>query len=94
MVVVSGFPELDRLRKDDDTHSFGYYCLNTPVSIISNRNFGFSLDRKYWKVSFDKGFLPENYSMDGVSGAPAIALIKSEAGLVSWRLAQPKHLVR
>jgi len=87
MVVVSGFPGLERLRKQDDYYSFGYYCFNTPVSSISNRHFGCSFDRKYWKDALGKGLPPENYDMGGVSGAPAIALIKSETGVVSWRLA-------
>jgi hypothetical protein len=48
MVVVSGFPGLERLRMKEDYYSFGYYCFNTPVSSISNRHFGCSFDRKYW----------------------------------------------
>ena len=87
MVVVSGFPGLERLRKEEDYYSFGYYCFNTPVNSISNRHFGCSFDRKYWKDAIGKGFPPENYDMGGISGAPAIALIKSEAQVVSWRLA-------
>jgi len=87
MVVVSGFPGLERLRKEDDYYSFGYYCFNTPVSTIGHRHFGCSFDRTYWKDALGKGFPPQNYDMGGISGAPAIALIKSEAGIVSWRLA-------
>jgi len=87
MVVVSGFPGLERLRKEDDYYSFGYYCFNTPINSISNRHFGCSFDRKYWKDALGKGFPPENYDMGGISGAPAIALVKSEAEVVSWRLA-------
>ena len=87
MIVVSGFPGLERLRKEDDYYSFGYYGFNTPVNTISNRHFGCSLDRKYWRDALGKGFPPKNYDMGGISGAPVIALIKSEAGLVSWRLA-------
>ena len=87
MVVVSGFPGLERLRKEDNYYSFGYYCFNTPVNTISDRHFGCSFDRTYWKDALGKGFPPENYDMGGVSGAPALALIKSEAGVVSWRLA-------
>ncbi len=87
MVVVSGFPGLERLRKEDDYYSFGYYCFNTPVSTISSRHFGCSFDRKYWKDVLGRGFPPEKYYMGGISGAPAIALIKSEAEVVSWRLA-------
>ena len=64
-----------------------YYCFNTPVSTISNRHFGCSFDRKYWRDALGKGFPPDNYDMGGVSGAPVIALIKSEAEVVSWRLA-------
>jgi hypothetical protein len=87
MVVVSGFPGLERLRKEDDHYSFGYYCFNTPVSSISNRHFVCSIDRTYWIDALGKGLPPDNYNMGGISGAPAIALIKSEAGIVSWRLA-------
>jgi hypothetical protein len=87
MVVVSGFPGLERLRKEDDYYSFGYYCFNTPVSSVSNRHFGCSFDRKYWIDALGKGLPPENYDMGGISGAPVIALIKSEAGIVSWMLA-------
>lgn len=87
MVVVSGFPGLERIRKEDDYYSLGYYCFNTPVNTISNRHFGCSFDRRYWKDALGKGFPPENYDMGGISGAPAIALIKSEAEVVSWRLA-------
>ena len=87
MVVVSGFPGLERLRKGEDYHSFGYYCFNTPVSSVGNRHFGCSFDRTYWIDALGNGFPPENYDMGGISGAPAIALIKSGAGVISWRLA-------
>ena len=87
MVVVSGFPGLERLRKDDDCYSFGFYCFNTPVNSISSRHFGCSLDRRFWIDSLGKGLPPPNYDMGGISGAPAIALLKSEGGVVSWRLA-------
>jgi hypothetical protein len=87
MVVVSGFPGLERLKREQDYYSFGYYCFNTPVSTISSSHFGCSFDRKYWKDAIGKGLPPENYDMGGISGSPAIALIKSEHGIVTWRLA-------
>lgn len=87
MVVVSGYPGLERLRKDDNYYSFGYYCFNTPVNTISIRHFGSSFERKYWIDALGKGFPPQPYDMGGISGAPAIALVKSEAQIVSWRLA-------
>ena len=48
MVVVSGFPGLERLRLGDNYYSLGYYCFNTPVSTSSNRHFGCSFERQYW----------------------------------------------
>lgn len=87
MVVVSGFPGQERLRKGGNYYTFGYYCFNTPVNSISNRHFGCSFDRKYWIDALGKGLPPDNYDMGGISGAPAIALIKSESEIVSWRLA-------
>jgi hypothetical protein len=87
MVVVSGFPGVGRKRKEVDYYTFGYYCFNTPVSTVSDRHFGCSFEREYWVDAIGKGMPPANYDMGGISGAPAIALIKSEIGIVTWRLA-------
>ncbi|WP_372830812.1 hypothetical protein [Pontibacterium sp.] len=87
MVVVSDFPGIERQEKGIDYYSFGYYCFNTPINTISDRNFGCSFDRKYWVDARGKGLPPTNYDMGGISGAPATALIKSEFGIVTWRLA-------
>ena len=87
MVVVSGFPGLERLQKEQDYYTFGYYCFNTPVTTVSSRHFGCSFDRKYWKDAIGKGLPPRNYDMGGISGAPVIALIKNENEIVTWRLA-------
>ena len=85
-IVVSGFPGAERQYRIEHAFSFGVYCFNTPVSSLSSRHIGCSLERKYWRDIFGRGFPPENYDMGGVSGAPALALEKSEAGIVSWRL--------
>ncbi|NQY64719.1 MAG: hypothetical protein HRT38_13490 [Alteromonadaceae bacterium] len=66
MVVVSGFPGLERSRKEVNYHSFGYYCFNTPVSSVIDRHFRCSFDRKYWVGAFGKGLPPENYNMAGI----------------------------
>lgn len=87
MVIIAGFPGLERIRRDEDAFSFGYYCFNTPISSISDLHFGCCIDRQFWVDVLGCGFPPENYDMGGISGAPAIALVCSEAGIVSWRLA-------
>jgi hypothetical protein len=87
MVVVSGFPGIERIQTEQDAYNFGYYCFNTPVNSISEKHFGCSFDRSYWRDAIGKGLPPENYDMGGISGAPAIALIKSKDEIVTWRLA-------
>lgn len=87
MVVVSGFPGVERAQKQQDYFCFGYYSFNTPINTVSDRHFGCSFEREFWVDTLGKGFPPENYDMGGISGAPAVALIKSEKEIVSWRLA-------
>ncbi|MBU3021585.1 hypothetical protein [Aestuariibacter sp. A3R04] len=87
MVVVSGFPGVERKKNAVDYYTFGYYCFNTPINTVSDRHFGCSFDREYWVDAIGKGMPPDNYDMGGISGAPAIALIRSEVGIVTWRLA-------
>ncbi|WP_299948289.1 hypothetical protein [uncultured Microbulbifer sp.] len=86
-IIVSGFPGAERQHRIGHAFSFGTYCFNTPVSSVSSRHIGCSLERKYWRDTFGRGFPPENYDMGGVSGAPALALEKSEAGIISLQLA-------
>lgn len=63
------------------------YCFNTPVSSISDRHFGCALERKDWEELFQLELPEEGYDLGGISGAPALALDLSPAGIVSWRLA-------
>ena len=86
-VVIAGFPGHERLKVSNNGYSFGLYCFNTPVSSISDRHFGCALERKYWVELFQLELPEEGYDMGGISGAPALALDSSSAGIVSWRLA-------
>lgn len=86
-VVVAGYPGIERIEEKEQECNFGLHCFNTPVSSVSERHFGCSFERQYWIDLFGNG-LPENlYNLGGISGAPVLALVKSEGGVVSWRLA-------
>lgn len=87
VVVVAGYPGLERLEEKDHECSFGLYCFNTPVSSVSGRHFGCSFERKYWVDLFGNGLPEEFYNLGGISGAPVLALEKSSESIVSWRLA-------
>ena len=86
-VIVVGYPGIERLKEKAKNYSFGLHCFNTPVTSVSGRHFGCSFDRKYWIDVFGKGLPEELYSLGGISGAPALALEKSQEGIVSWKLA-------
>ena len=86
-VIVAGFPGVERIGKGKQEFSFGLVCFNTPVTSISDRHFGCLFEREYWIDTFGNGFPEELYNLGGISGAPVIALEKSEGNIVTWRLA-------
>ena len=86
-VVVAGYPGIETIEKKEHEYSFGLHCFNTPVSSVSPRHFGCSFERQYWVDVFGQGLPEELYDLGGISGAPALALVKSDSGIVSWRLA-------
>ena len=84
-IVVAGYPGIERIEEKEC--NFGLHCFNTPVSSVSERHFGCSFERQHWVDLFGNGLPEDLYNLGGISGAPALALDKSEGGVVSWRLA-------
>lgn len=86
-VVVAGYPGAERVQIREFASSFGVACFNIPVSSTSEYQFGCVFEREYWEKQFGKNLPQENYNLGGISGAPVIALIQRESGVVTWRLA-------
>lgn len=86
-VVIAGFPGVEIVELAEFRYSFGVSCFNTPISSVSENQFGCAFDRKNWEDIFGNGLPKVNYNLGGVSGAPVLALIISDSNLVTWRLA-------
>ncbi len=85
--MVAGFPGIEREKISQKHYSLGSVCFSAPVDSVSDRNLGIAPDRSQWVDLIGRGIPTKSYDFGGLSGAPALALVKSDGGIVSWRLA-------
>lgn len=86
-VIIAGFPGLERNQLGPQEYEFGLYVALTPVSSVSERNFGCHFQRENWIDTLGLGFPDEDYSMGGMSGGPAFLYKEPAGGIATWDLA-------